>query len=431
MFINESFLSFIWQNLYFNSPNLKTTRGEPIFILDRGYLNRNSGPDFLEARIRIGEIVWAGDVEIHTNSSHWTDHRHDSDSNYNRVILHVVYRDIPATRVLRYDGSEMPTLELSKYIDAQTVYNFHRLVDSLHPVPCGSDLPHLPRMKLISMVDRALIDRLERKAEMVYKLLDEADNDWETVAYRLLVCNFGFKINQANMLLLSRLAPHMIVTRLRDNEFQLEALLFGMAGFLSEPQDDYQWALNKEFEFLKRKYDLNTGILERYHWKFMRMHPQNFPTVRIAQMIKILANNTNFFASILNTASISSIFRQFSVVQGEYWQTHYDFNKKSKRRLSGIGISSIENMIINTFTPILTAYSKTIDDQRYLDKAIFLLESLAAENNRVIRLWQALNIQAMNASESQGLMELYNEYCRRKQCLSCSIGSALIRFSSP
>jgi hypothetical protein len=267
MFINESFISFVWQYSYFDLADLTLVNGQNLEILSPGQVNIHAGPDFNDSKIRIDEIIWIGAVEIHVKSSHWEFHSHQLNNNYNKVILHVVWEyDRPA---LRSDGSEIPTLELKFRISDKLVYQYRNLVyDPYEKIACS---PHLERVKeitLLGMVQKALISRLERKSYEIDRLLSECNGDWEQAAYRWMVRNFGFKVNQDNMYVLSRFVPLKLLLRHRNDLFRLEAILFGVAGFLEEEKDEYQARLKEEYIFLKYKYQLDCNFLKRYQWKF-------------------------------------------------------------------------------------------------------------------------------------------------------------------
>jgi hypothetical protein len=425
MFINESFLSFIWQYTYFDLSGLNTVDGQRLEILASGNLNPHAGPDFNDAKIRIEGILWMGAVEIHVHSSHWQLHQHHSDDNYNRVILHVVWEhDRP---VIRPDGSPIPTLELHQRVSVRLIHRFRNLVYvPAGKIACQDQLTRVEEIKVLTTVQKSLILRLERKSEDIYRLLEECNNDWEEVSYRWMVRNFGFKINQDNMFLLSRFLPLKLIKRHRNNLFRLEALFFGMAGFLEEEKDEYQKALRGEYEFLKHKYRLQNFFLKRYQWKFLRLHPQNFPTLRISQLVMILTRIHNIFSYMTHIEKINRIYQDFHICQSSYWQNHYDFGESAKKKMSGLGKFSIDNLIINSFAPIMVAYGRYTDQDIYLEKAIALLENLSPENNRIIRSWESLGIRIRNAADSQGLIELYNQFCYKKQCLNCNIGTDIL-----
>ncbi len=425
MFISESFLSFVWQYTYFDLSGLSTVDGLRLEILSTGSLNTHSGPDFNDARIRIDGILWVGAVEIHIRSSDWYFHRHGSDDNYNKVILHVVWEH--DRQVCRPNGSQIPTLELVPRVSAHLIHRFRNLVyDPSGKIACQGLLTQLNKIKTLSMIQKALIMRLERKSNEIDHLLNECNNDWEEVTYRWIVRNFGFKVNQDPMFLLSKFLPLKLVLRHRNDPLRLEALFFGMAGFLQDGKDDYQKALREEYEFLKHKYQLQNDFMKRYQWKFLRLHPQNFPTLRIAQLVMFIARFHNFFSYIIHADQVDQIYPDLQICQSSYWQLHYDFGEVAKKKMVGLGKFSIDSLIINGFVPIKVAYGRFSDQEIYQEKALSLLEKIVPENNRIIRYWKNIGTEVKNAADTQGLIELYNQFCYKKQCLNCNIGAEIL-----
>jgi hypothetical protein len=425
MFINESFVSFLWQYSYFDLTGLTLVNGRKLDILSPGHLNVHAGPDFNDAKIRIDGLLWIGAVEIHVKSSHWDIHHHQKNNNYNKVILHVVWEhDRPA---LRPDGSELPTLALNFRVADNLINKYRSLIFSpAGKVACSAQLARTKEITVLGMIQKALINRLERKSFEIDRLLKEHNNDWEQTTYRWIVRNFGFKVNQDNMYLLSRFIPLKLVLRLGDDLFRLEALLFGVAGFLEDEKDEYQRRLKKEYMFLRHKYQLDCDFLKRYQWKFLRLHPQNFPTIRIAQLASFITRINNFFSYIIQAEDPAKIHKDFEVSQSSYWQRNYDFGEPSKKKLAGLGKFSIDNLIINSIAPLLVAYGRYTDNPSFMNRALSLLENTNYESNRIVRCWKNLGIKIRNASDSQGLIELYNQYCYKKQCLNCNIGAEIL-----
>lgn len=424
MYINEPFVSFLWQHSYFNTANLITTSGEEIVIKHPGYLNIHAGPDFMESKIRIGEIDWAGSVEIHVKSSHWYAHDHSSNLDYDRVILHVVWKN--DLDVCRKDNSPISTLELYDKVNPDILQRFTNLTYPSLDYPCHAYLSDVNNISILSMIDKAMAERLDGKAIDIHKIFLDTGKDWEETSYRVLLRNFGFKVNQDNMFLLSKLLPFSVISRHRRDRLQTEALLFGTAGFLDKVYDAYSQKLRDEYLFLRYKYSLNRNLLKRYQWRFLRLRPQNFPTIRIAQVAKLLGKMDKIFSTIIGSSSVQDITVFFKIKQSKYWQNHYDFGKRSKNNLSGIGRDSIHNILINTYVPILSAYAKNLKTLLYLSKANKILESIPPENNHLIRKWVKMKIQPVNSFESQGLIELSNSYCNEKKCLNCNIGTDIL-----
>lgn len=424
--MQEAFLHFIWQFQYFNKKDLFTNEGEILNILHPGIPNSDAGPDFTNAKVLIGNVQWHGQAEIHIFSSDWHRHEHANDAAYDNVILHVVWNDDKPLK--RVDGSLIPTLELKKRVNEDLILKWQHLLKTEDRIPCSSQLLDVKELIRLSMLDKALFERLQMKANKIIKLLKENDNDWEATTYQLLASNFGFKINSIAFMELSKALPFKIILKHQDNIFQLEALLYGQAGLLDDHiEEDYFISLKKEYLFLKHKYNLTSGNLPVYEWKFLRLRPANFPTIRIAQFAMLLHNLKKIFSFILEVESPEDILNTFSIKQSSYWQKHYHFAKTSQGKVPGLGKSSIENIIINTLSPLLAAYGISKQEQFYIDKSIELLQSVTSEDNKIMRYWNEAGLNAKTGFDSQALIQLFNEYCNKKKCLSCNIGTTLMK----
>ena len=402
---------------------MATKEGEVIQIFHPGHRNSNAGPDFSEARIKIGSLEWRGSVEIHIHSSGWNDHHHSSDQAYEKVILHVVWEnDKP---IQRTDGTSMPTLELKNRVDLTIWNRYKKLFTSVDSIPCSNSWPKISAIAKLNMLERTVVQRLEAKAEFVKGLLSRNNNDWEGTCYQLLAKNFGFKVNTEPMLQLAQGLPYKIILK---HSAQIEALLFGQAGFLEKiKEDEYTTVLKREYGVLSKKYSLVTKQLNEVQWRFLRLRPANFPTIRVAQFASLLKAHQNLFSKILESASANDCIQLFDVDQSEYWQNHYRPGKKSKAKIPTLGKSSIENILINTVAPLLVAYGRHIDDQVFIDRAIEILHSLSTENNKITRLWMDIGYNVNSAFDSQGLIELYNNFCMKRRCLECTVGSQIIK----
>lgn len=421
--MTEAFLHYIWKHQYFDKNKLKTTKGEPLTIFNPGFHNTDAGPDFKEAKIGIAGIEWRGQIEIHINASDWQKHKHQLDKAYNSTVLHVVLKE--DSSVSRQDNTTIPTLELENRIFLTMIQQYERLLSTSDSIPCNALLHEIDDLTKISMLDKAVILRLERKSLRVRDFLRETNNDWEETTYQLLAENFGFKINAGAFLELAKSLPLNIIKKNADQLEQVEALLFGQAGFLGENKnDDYLIRLRKEYKFLQSKYDLKP--LSLHQWKFLRLRPANFPTMRIAQLTSILCGTSSLFASFIQESpkTIIEILRRDIPA---YWQSHYQFGKATDQKLKGLGKSSAILICINTIVPLLIAYSKHIDDQKYIDKAIDLLQYLPAEKNKITSAMGVSGFVQQNAFDSQGVLELHNNFCTKNRCLECNIGAKLVR----
>lgn len=424
--MNESFLHYLWQFQQFEKTNLQTTDGQSICVLKIGFLNSDAGPDFSNARLQINEIEWAGCVEIHIKSSDWYLHNHQDDKAYQNVILHVVWEHNQA--ILREDGSEIPTLELKNIVSQNLLEKYEQLINNQQIIPCEEQFKTVSELAKIQTLDKVLLHRLEQKAQIVFDLLKANHDDWEETAYQLLAKNFGFKLNAEPFLQLARNLPLKTLQKHRNSLMQIEAMLYGQAGFLnSNFSDEYIINLQKEHTFLAAKYQLKDKAVELHEWKFLRTRPANFPTVRLAQFAQIVANQASFFSAFVHYQDIKALKKSLAVSQSEYWQEHHSIEKQSKQKLKGLGKDSVDNILINTIIPLLVCYAQVFDNQEYIDKAIGLLETLPAEKNHITDFWEGLGQKTKNAFDSQASIALYNDFCKQKKCLQCKIGIEIMK----
>jgi hypothetical protein len=424
--MNESFLHYLWQYQYFDKTDLQTQDGEPISIFKTGILNTNAGPDFSQAKIKIGAIDWVGNVEIHANASEWLNHKHNINKAYENVILHVVWENDAETK--RMDGSVIPTIELKGRVDEGLIRAYKKLINSPASIPCEKSFPVVSDLTKLSMLDQAILQRLESKAEIVNQLLKSNNNDWEETAYQVLLKNFGFKINAEPFLQLAKSLPYKIIQKHSSNLQQIEALLFGQAGMLeTKTKDEYISLLYREYEFLSKKYSLYESRLNSAQWKFLRLRPANFPTLRIAQLASILYSQKNLLSTFIETDSYPKLLNVFAASPATYWQSHYHFAKKSKGFVPDLGESSKQNLLINSVVSLLVAYSKAKDDPRLMERAVEILQHLPAEVNKITKLWTGLGISVKSAFDSQALIEQYNNLCQKRQCLNCAVGVSLLK----
>jgi hypothetical protein len=423
--MNESFLHYLWQFQYFDKNNLRSTQDELITVVKTGHQNFNSGPDFANAKVRISDIEWIGSVEVHVKSSDWYAHHHEKDAAYDNVVLHVVWDD--DRPVLRPDHTPIPTLQLKDRIQDSVFNEYRRLVNSPSAVACEKSFPAVKGIVKLAMIDKALVQRLENKAKLVVDLLTHNNGDWEETCYQLLARNFGFKVNAEPFFQLAKLIPYKTILK-QPSLLKIEALVFGQAGMLqTKTKDEYITALFTAYQALAQKYNLRLTQMPPSQWRFLRLRPANFPTVRLAQFAAMLFETKNIFSQLIVEGHYISALQILSAAQSEYWNTHYRFGKKAKGIVPDIGEASVQNIIINTVAPLMVAYGRQKDEQRFVDKAIHILQQLPGEQNKITRLWRDLGLKAENAADSQGLIELYNNFCQRRQCLNCTVGNSILK----
>ncbi len=424
--MQEAFLHFLWKLQYFDFYQLKTECGQDVEVLQPGLHNQHAGPDFSFAKIRIGGILWAGHVEIHIKSGDWLAHQHQNDPAYNNVILHVVWEH-NTPHVKTKEGLTPPVLTLKERVSETVLNNYQSLLQADRQVPCATFLPTVPAIYKDFMLEKALAERIEKKAEKVNALLHANKNDWEQTAYQVLMKAMGFKHNGAAF---EKLAANLLYKVIKKQEqlLQVEALLFGQAGFLSakSPLDAYQKKLQGEYKFLRAKYKLSRG-LSANEWHFMRLRPANFPTLRLAQIAAVLFNYKNLMSLFTEAASKGDkqLFKE--IKQARYWQLHYHFGKKYSSELPFIGRGSQQVLMINVAAPLLVARSAYLGNEDLYSLAMELLNGLKPEKNSITQHWETLGLKAKTAYESQALIELHQNYCLPKRCLSCRIGAHLMK----
>ena len=416
--MREEFLYYIWENRLIDK-DLKTVEDEAVEVVTTGYRNTDSGPDFLEAKIQIGDKLWAGHVEIHVKSSDWNRHGHQNDRAYKNVILHVVYEH--DTQV-----NDIPTLELKGHFDESLFSQYQKLISSKNWIPCEKSIANVPVFTRLSWLDRMAVERLESKSETVTKILEANQFDWEDALYKLLMRYFGLKVNNEAFEYLANILPFKTLLKHADNLVQVEAMLMGCAGFLEDDfTEEYPLLLKREFNVMRAKFNLLTMPAER--WKFMRMRPSNFPTIRLAQMAQLIHKNGCLFSKIKAAKDTAEVKALFDVTTSEYWETHWRLGVASEPKPKHLGEATADVLIINAVTPLLFCYGRLHKDEAVCDTAMQFFEDTEAEENAIIRHYAQCGVKAENAMQTQDLLHLYGMYCKRKRCLECRIGSVLMR----
>jgi len=417
--VTERLLQFIWQFQYFNKSELATTSGEPVQVIFPGQYNTNQGPDFSQAKIKIGSTTWAGNVELHFKTSEWKRHDHHKDENYRNVILHVVWENDS-------NGSNaIPILELKEKVSKILLLRYQSLMNAAGFIACENSIQQVPTITWQGWKDRLLAERLTRKSGAVQCCLEQSNFHWEETFWWLLARNFGLAVNADAFEAIAKSIPLNILSKHKNQIHQLEALLFGQAGLLDEDFiEDYPNMLRKEFYFYKRKYNLSPNNARVF---FLRMRPVNFPTIRLAQLAVLVQQSAHLFSRVKEATSVAEVRKWFEVTANDYWHYHYRFDEVSSFRKKKLGTTTIDNIIINTIVPLLFAYGSYHRDERQKQKAMKWLEEISPESNAITKGFQVLDIESKHAFDSQALIELRNEYCSKKKCLDCAVGNAILK----
>ena len=423
--MKENLLQYIWQFQYFNKAELCTPAGDSIQIIHPGIYNTNQGPDFTGAKIKIGNTMWAGNVELHVDASQWNVHNHSSDTNYNNIILHVVYNnDVP---IKDRNGNNLPTLELQSRISILLLEKYRMLMEASFFIPCEKQVHEVGELTIHNWKQRLVAERLLSKSAEVLEIVKETGFHWEECFWWLIAANFGLTVNSDLFLQIARNIPLKILARHKNNINQLEAILFGVAGLLHDNfNEKYPAMLYKEFLFFQKKYKL-TIINGRV--SFLRMRPANFPTIRLAQMAMLIYGSEHLFSKIKEATLLSDIKKLLAVTANDYWHYHYVFDEEAIYKKKTLGESTINNIIINTIIPCLFAYGMYYKEQPVKDKALAWLEEISPENNAITKGFQQLHFTNKNAFDSQFFIQLKNKYCDNKLCLNCAIGNSILKRS--
>ena len=424
----EALLHYVWKHKLFPLTPLRTIRGEAVEVIDPGLQNRNAGPDFFNAKVRIGDTLWVGNVEVHLRSSDWQRHGHDHDTAYNNVILHVV--ETADSEAVTTDGKHLPQLQLA--IPDSVRENYSQLCQTDDYPRCWPIVPQLQKLTVHSWMSALLAERLQERAGRCLERLKAANGDWERTLFITLARNFGFGINGDAFEKWARQFPLHAAAKHRDDAFQLEALFLGTAGLLQHEaippsaqeaaeNDDYLQRLRKEYGYLQHKFQL-TAPMEAKNWRYLRLRPQNFPHLRLVQLAQLYHRQTAGLATLLKATTREALHAAFETSATDYWQTHYLFGMPSERNAKHLSAVSRDLLIINTVCPILFAHGQAHSDEDEQERAVQLLEQLKPERNFIIRQWQQCGLTVASAADSQALIQLKREYCDRHDCLRCRFG---------
>ncbi|MCB0502119.1 MAG: DUF2851 family protein [Bacteroidetes bacterium] len=420
--MKEQLLHFVWQHRRFDQYELLTQCGEKISIIHPGFNNHHDGPDFLNAKIRIGSTIWNGHVEIHVDGIDWYRHRHHYDPNYANVILHVVYRNGQLTNNI--GGHEIPTLELGGLIPLTVIDKYEQLIVNSSVIACSNHLQDIDEFIIRAWKERLIAERFEEKVIDFEQLIDSTKGNWEAAFFQLLTRHFGVHSNMEGFQVLSESLDYRILLKHHEDLFQLEAILFGQAGMLDRNFNDiYPNELKKEYQYLSKKYKLKS--IYGGNWKFKGLRPVSFPTIRIAQLAALIHRHAPLFATFQDSDSPETILR--NIIPSDYWMSHYTFDTESRAINKVVGKTFANLIIINVYIPMLFSYGKAMSIPDLSLYAIELLATIRPEVNRKTKLWKSLGVSCDDAGDSQALIQAINHYCIERKCLDCPIGCHILK----
>jgi hypothetical protein len=423
----ERLLHYVWKYKLYFPETLVTTEGIPVSVIDTGIPNTDAGPDFFNAKIKIGDTLWAGNVEIHDKASDWFRHHHDTDKAYDSVVLHLV--GVADAAVCRTTGAPIPQAVLA--IPPTVQRNIDWLMHREEPIPCRSRIREIEPIQLSSWVNALLSERLERKTNDILLLLEQYGDDWNEVFYIILTRSFGFGVNSDAFERLAKSLPFRYIQKQRGSSSQIEAMLFGQAGMLTETIAGchYYSLLQQEYKFFAHKFGLQP--LDESLFKNLRMRPNNFPHVKLAQLAALWHRYDALFSTIRDEENPEQIKRLFRVHPSDFWQTHYHFHHASPQAEKLLGANALNIVLINVVVPMLFAFGRKNNLPEYNERAIRFLETIPAEKNMIVSTFCSAGMQAQHAGDSQALIQLKREYCEKKKCLYCRIGFRLLKRSHP
>lgn len=428
----EILLHYIWKHRILPLHELHTTDGRLVEVIDPGLHNRHDGPDFFNAKVKIGGVMWVGNVEIHEKSADWYAHRHDKDEAYNNVVLHIA--SVINADIVTADGSHPPQLEL--HVPQSVADNYRRLLAADPYPPCREAVMRLPSLTIHSWMSALGAERIDDKGVAIERRVAQSDGSWEKAFFITLARAFGFGTNSDAFEQWATALPLMQVAHHRDHPMQVEAMFLGTAGLLDAdamPQrqrdaalsDAYFTALRREYAYLAHKFSLTA--MPRTAWRFMRLRPQNSPYIRLSQLATLYCSRRADLSRVASCATLDEVGDALTTEVGDYWRTHYSFGNESKANAKRLSAASVQLLVVNAVVPMLYAYGRHRQDETLIQRAATLMEELPPEDNTYIRLWKECGVKAENAADTQALIQLHRRYCERKECLRCRFGYYLLR----
>lgn len=423
--MREEFLHYLWQHQKWKAMKLHTTEGIDLCVISPGRINTDAGPDFFNAKLKVDQQLWAGNIEIHIRSSDWYAHQHHKDNRYNSVILHVVWHH--DVEVYREDETSIPVLELNKYISKTLLKKYEELFQSPQSwIACQNSLHKVSKFTTNAWLERMYLDRLERKANELLHDAEQSKYHWEALLFMQLAKSFGLNVNGDAFYQMAISIPFHVIQKSQYDVLELEALMFGQAGLLNQDVNDkYHQDLKQKYLFLKNKFSLVSPVLRP---KFFRLRPDNFPTIRLSQLASLYHQNSNLFSDWMKDWEVKEFYTKYRVKASQYWDLHYNFGVASKSKAKYLSKNFMELIWINTLIPMRFVYFRYLG-QDNSEKIMTEMQGLKAEHNSIVQNYSKFGLEAKNALQSQALLQLYNTFCRTNRCLSCEIGNTILKAS--
>lgn len=419
--MTEKLLQYLWNFKIFTRLDFKDTDGNPIEILDFGKWNSNSGPDFLMAKIKLGNIIHAGNIELHIRSSDWIFHQHSSDSAFDNIILHVVFQN--DAEIPGFKEKNIPTLELRHHIDDSLIKKYNHLLAENTFIPCENLFE--PSKIPFQFHEENILKKLQEKSVFIEEDLQKGKNNFEAILFHHLAYAFGLKVNAQIFKQIAESIDFTIINKIRQNKTQLEAFFYGISGWLDEPCDKETQIWKREFDFLRSKYNLPNLKIQP---KFLRLRPPNFPTIRLSQFADLYFKHQNMFSKMISAKSKEEWFAIFQEVKAsEYWDERFNFGKISKvKQEKTLSADFIELLILNAILPVKFTYHK-YHNEEITDEIMAFYQSLSPEKNAITEQWKKLKVPITSALESQSLIYHFKHFCEAKNCLNCGIGFKILK----
>lgn len=417
--MTEEFLYYVWQFKLFENP-ISTLDGESVYVENPGQRNVNAGPDFLQASLKINDVRWVGNVEIHVKTSDWHLHGHDHDPNYERLILHLVYHH--DTDALPHD---CPLVELQHKIPSDIFSNYQNLQQHSQFIPCENLFYTVDEFTKATFLESLYIARLEAKSAILERRFHKLQNDWEALMFERIAYVFGLKVNADAFEMLAKSFLFKVVQQIYRKQENLEAFLFGQAGYLHEAQDDFQQKLLEDYDFLRHKY--KTEAIDNHHFKLLRLRPPNFPTIRLSQLAQLYSSEESLFSKIMQANTLKQYYDLFKNAKASaYWNTHYTFGNPSKvDEVKTLTQQRVHLILLNAIVPIRFLHARIYGVDN-IETLLSLVREIKPEENSIIKNYRKIGAKIENALDSQAYLELKKNYCNDKKCLHCRIGNKII-----